>query len=556
MIYTASNLPIKPAVITSPYFGRKGHIAVQPRPEFVRGATDSFTYSNAGLTEQATVKSLQGAGQIFPEMLDMVKTAESSLVLNFYTIQFPERYRKNRSAPGTPGRDEQGQFISELIEAHKRGVKVFVIMDNHKDDIFDEPQNKRTFAKLKEAGIPTIAYPLYTQASINHPKYIIKDADKRGREKAIISTTNLGIHSPSNHDAAFVLQGPDVRNLYHQVFVPDWMTAQYSKKAKRQDLFFRPYLETSPLSWEEETNKLPRVPFSIYKGKAQILQTAGTESVTGPRDDFYQEIPKFIRGAKDRFDIQAFVLTQPDIAQIILTEHRRLKAEGKRGARILVDPGLYFKFPYCRAQIVELAKAGVPIRFYNANQATGEKLHAKWAQRDGESVLGGSANWSTVGLMSNGLSEGTRKTLVRRFAKSIDEQTMAPSIKALYAEFLQNTREAARVPHDNADSVVALAKQQLLNQLLQTTRTGRPVTSAGQVKLALKNAGIPPEKIEANSQRIERIFEGKNHEVGVKIDSPALAQNFEAQMDLDWIRHSRPIVEKVNDRWALVFAEH
>jgi phosphatidylserine/phosphatidylglycerophosphate/cardiolipin synthase-like enzyme len=49
-----------------------------------------------------------------------------------------------------------------------------------------------------------------------------------------------------------------------------------------------------------------------------------------------------------------------------------------------------------------LKKSGIPIKFYASDWSKEEKLHSKWAVFDETELLVGSANWSKVGLQSNG----------------------------------------------------------------------------------------------------------------------------------------------------------
>ena len=96
--------------------------------------------------------------------------------------------------------------------------------------------------------------------------------------------------------------------------------------------------------------------------------TSSKESAEGAKDEIYQELLKQIGSAKDSIYAELFVLTQGDVVDNLIVAHRRLTKQGKEGVKFLVDPGLFFAFPNTRKGVQRLAKAGIPIKFYEANK--------------------------------------------------------------------------------------------------------------------------------------------------------------------------------------------
>ncbi len=339
-------------------------------------ARDTFVYqvpSKGKPPVKTTVESLINGGQIFSKIDNLMNRASSSVLLNLYNLQNPDLYPEKSSEKGIPGANLQAGVVDKLISLKEKGLKVKVILDNHWDSQMGENHNQRTIDHLRANGIEVLTYPGF--AKISHVKLMIVDD-----RFAVIGGMNWGNHSPSNHDAAVFIEGPDVRNLYNQVFKTDWETSG-------GDVTVLPDVE----------------PFE--EGKIKVLTTSPKDSVDGGSDAIYREIITQIGKAQQSIYAQLFVLTQSDIVDNLIFAHKRLKKAGKEGVKIMVDPGLYFSFPNTRKGVQKLARAGVPIRFYKANREIDEKLHAKWALFDKQTLMIGSANWSNVGLLCNNPSQ-------------------------------------------------------------------------------------------------------------------------------------------------------
>lgn len=375
--------PVSPR--TDPLFG--GYQPKTYKRYYVPSVRDTFTYKNGQKTH---VESLIGGGQVFSKVDEMLKLAKSTVLVDFYNFQSPALYPEKSSPVGTPGADIQAQLVERLIALKKeKNVNVKVILDNHWDEQFSEGHNNRTIDYLRKNGIDVVTYPNFS--TINHVKMLIVDG-----KYAMIGGMNWGNHSPTNHDAAVFIEGPDVGNIFNEVFKPDWV------------------------SIGRDASELPDWK-GFSQGKIKVLQTSAKASEQGARDEIFRELLHQIANAKESIHAELFNLTQPYVADALIFAHKRLKAAGKEGVKILVDPGIFFAFPGVRPKVQQLAKAGVPIRFFEANREIEEKLHSKWAVFDRKRVIMGSANWSSVGLLSNGEDLAEEGQPKQRLSKSNHE---------------------------------------------------------------------------------------------------------------------------------------
>jgi len=352
-------------------------------------ATDTILYKIRTLMgakkEQTQVQSLIGGAQLFHKLDETLDKAEpdSSVLIDLYNMQSPALYPDRTSPQGTPGADLQAGLVQKLVDLKQtKNVKVRVILDNSKQMVqppfsLDPEHNARTLDFLRKNGIETVTYPREI-SRINHTKVLL--VYNKHSKHAVVSGMNWGNHSPTNHDGGVYIEGPDARNIFHKLFKPDWITSG------------------------GDVGKLPNVsPFR--QGKVQVLQTSGINSHQGAKDEILQTILSQIDKAQSSIHAELFVLTNKRVVDSLIDKHKQLKAAGQEGVKILVDPGLYFKFPNCRPGIQKMARAGVPIRFLECDRSKEEKLHAKWAVFDRKTILTGSANWSGVGLESKGSTD-------------------------------------------------------------------------------------------------------------------------------------------------------
>lgn len=350
---------------------KSGLKAVQPKSDdgvkwyYGRPQTSDWIEHSEG--HKTKVTSLIDGGQIFNRINALLDRAKDNVMVDIYELQDPTLNPDRITPPDTPGAEAQKQIVTKLINLAKSGVKVRVVIDNSYEERFKRHHNDKVIEHLKANGVEVLAYPK-DKAKISHVKMLVVD-----NQFAVIGGMNWGGHSPMNHDACVMLEGKEVGNLAAHIFKVDY-------EFSGGDVSSLPPIETVP----EE--------------KIKILTTSPVDAPDGGGSEIYDEITKRIDNAKHSIVCELFSLTDKTIADKLLAAHERLKADGKPGVRIMVDPGLYLAFANCRPTIDRLEAAGVPIRFFKPDWANEQKLHGKWAVFDEEELFIGSANWSKAGL--------------------------------------------------------------------------------------------------------------------------------------------------------------
>ncbi len=102
----------------------------------------------------------------------------------------------------------------------------------------------------------------------------------------------------------------------------------------------------------------------------------------GPEDHMAESLCTLIGGCRERLDVAVFTITDDRVARALLRAHGRGVA-----IRILTDDD---KASDRGSDVVELARAGIPVRF----DQSPHHFHHKYAVLDGRSVLTGSYNWT------------------------------------------------------------------------------------------------------------------------------------------------------------------
>jgi len=236
------------------------------------------------------------------------------------------------------GRDD---LLGALIDAHRRGVAITVIVDPSVD------VSAVSARRLRAPGIEVLDYPVRTRM-IDHVKLLVVD-----HAVAVVGGINWGAGSFANHDFDVELQGPAVTNL-ERVFVRDVIT----------------------------TGRTATVPPAV-DDPAIVVAT------TEPAAEIRPLALDTVNSARGTLDLDLYVLTDSGIVHGL----ERSVARGV-AVRVLLDPNQHPS----DAAAVELEAAGVAVRRYRGH---GEKLHAKVAVADATRVLMGSANWSSGGFRSN-----------------------------------------------------------------------------------------------------------------------------------------------------------
>lgn len=126
----------------------------------------------ANETYQATVEDISGA-KYFPSVKEALSKAEKSIYMVMYFVSFNPQ-EKTSAVSG---------LVEELVNAHKRGVKVKVILDQNIDfDAWEgikgewekENKNSALFVYLKKQGIEVYYDSLYV---LTHAKVIVIDGE-------------------------------------------------------------------------------------------------------------------------------------------------------------------------------------------------------------------------------------------------------------------------------------------------------------------------------------------------------------------------------------------
>jgi phosphatidylserine/phosphatidylglycerophosphate/cardiolipin synthase-like enzyme len=231
-------------------------------------------------------------------------------------------------------------------------------------DASKESEKKKALKELRAAGVKVLFYPTTgSRGQINHVKLLIVDG-----KQVLMGGMNWGTHSPYNHDLDLKIEGPAV-NYYEDLFAQDW-------KISRGPKFDRP-------------------------PKAEPLPDANTPIISATTNYFRSGIERTLHGhideAKKSIHVEMFVMSDDETIKKLIAAH-------KRGVdvKVLLDPnGVRNGWNPNGETFKKLKRAGVPVKWYNVNKESREKLHGKWAVFDGQVAMAGSSNWSFKGLNIN-----------------------------------------------------------------------------------------------------------------------------------------------------------
>ena len=238
---------------------------------------------------------------------------------------------------------DRADILAALVSARRRGVTVNVVYDP--SVAVDAP----TAATLRVAGVDARPFPIGPR-QIDHVKLLVVD----GRV-AVLGGMNWGRRSYLNHDFDVVIAGPAVRHL-GTLFAADEFRAG-------------------------GRGALPPPPPPDPAGLRLLT--------TYPDTAIRTEILRALAAARGFAFIEMFVITDPGV----LTA---LEAAAARGVAVwlLLDPGQDLN----QVSATRLRAAGIRAAFYRSR---GEKLHAKAMVADGNTLVVGSANWTSSGLSHN-----------------------------------------------------------------------------------------------------------------------------------------------------------
>ncbi len=150
--------------------------------------------------------------------------------------------------------------VDALIRAHKRGVKIRIILDGKG---LSRPGNQADYRRLLNAGI--LVKPSSTSFSISHAKSMVVD-----NKAAFITTVNLNGFYANTRDYGVIVEDPGVIAEIDAVFAADWKSADsggiYTPRLTRPELVWSPI------------NSLTKLTELVNGAKTSIMVTVETLS--------------------------------------------------------------------------------------------------------------------------------------------------------------------------------------------------------------------------------------------------------------------------------------
>jgi cardiolipin synthase len=143
----------------------------------------------------------------YPEVMRLITGAQHSIrVCMFQAAVYPAH-------PDSPG----NRLLNGLIEAHKRGVKVEVVLDNGGSLVEVASSNTQTATVLKQAGIPVF---FDSEKVTTHTKFLVID-----NAVAVLGSTNWTYHAlAKNHELSAAIhsfEAAQSMNAYFEMIRKD-----------------------------------------------------------------------------------------------------------------------------------------------------------------------------------------------------------------------------------------------------------------------------------------------------------------------------------------------
>jgi len=137
----------------------------------------------------------------YPEVMRLINGAQNLIrVCMFQAVVYP-------SHPDSPG----NRLLNGLIEAHKRGVKVEVVLDNGGSLVEVASSNTQTASLLKQSGIAVF---FDSENVTTHTKFLVID-----NAIAVLGSTNWTYHAlAKNHELSAVVHSPEAAQSMNAYF--------------------------------------------------------------------------------------------------------------------------------------------------------------------------------------------------------------------------------------------------------------------------------------------------------------------------------------------------
>lgn len=325
----------------------------QERMLFGRGVHDAPYLPENSLTP------LINGDEAYPQMLEAIEQARSSVFLSSYIFEFDEIGR---------------QFVASLINAHRRGVMVRVLIDGL--GVGYGLSLVRSDRVLRKQGVKTARFlSAFSSTGTrfinlrNHRKILSVDGEVAFVGGINIRDNNLltGKAAHKTQDVHFKVCGP-VINQINQVFVADWEFAS-----------------------EEH------LPFPRWCGNGQSYPVASRVLLDGP-DDNFQKLRLTILGAVQAAQKRVCVVSPYFLPDKSIVSALQLAV--LRGVQVDIIVPRKNNLPFVgwamQANQAELLKIGV-----NVHESPDPFDHSKLFLVDDDWSLIGSSNWDSRSLELN-----------------------------------------------------------------------------------------------------------------------------------------------------------
>lgn len=156
--------------------------------------------THASCLDVQHMELLQDQGY-YPEVMRLINSAQNSVrVCMFQAVVYPGH-------PESPS----NQLLQGLIAAHKRGVRVEVVLDNGGSLNEVAASNSETARLLKKAGVAVF---FDSEHVTTHTKFLVID-----NAIAVLGSTNWTYHAlAKNHELSAVLYSPEAARSMNDYF--------------------------------------------------------------------------------------------------------------------------------------------------------------------------------------------------------------------------------------------------------------------------------------------------------------------------------------------------
>ncbi|MFA7657872.1 MAG: phospholipase D-like domain-containing protein [Candidatus Gastranaerophilaceae bacterium] len=549
--------------------------------------------SRTAIVGSTKITSLIDGDQIFDKTLEFIHGASKSIQVEMFEFQNlsvdGDDWKLNGAGKFKDLSQKQYRLLNELIEKKESNpeMKIQVILDAHKWYINSDGRKKhygnaKMIKFLKENGIDVVPYPRAAQqgAALQHVKFLAVDG-----QKAIIGGMNWGTHSIANHDACVALELPtdkngkplkencEVDNLIEEIFNADWkfawqrlgetkvikgpLTKEEQKYYRGIDKEIKPenveYMKlvgelynnpTDKNRYKEnrleliKTNPIENGKISILATKPKELEKVGLEGKESIRNYIMERVKTC-----QSLQAELFVLTDKEIIKTLIA--RINKGELKReNVRIIIDPSIIEELSYCENGYDELMENDIPVRLYNVDESTNQRMHSKFAIFDDREVLIGSANWSAMGLNQN-LGTGIRDDY------DLNTEKIEKEIEESFKTVQEYEEEFGFPPFEwngNAESYQRLKKRLAIYRKAENDLNKH---KEANFKIDEKNYALKNDEFNTELSKIQTIkgyyeiiakdhlskesYKRGNNEMAIAFESPSLAKYvFKKQFERDW----------------------